>query len=171
MILEGEKVRLRPAVRDDLATYTRWYTDPELRHYMGPQGETFDALQSPPSDQVNFSVEPKDGRLIGFVFITLIRTISRHCELGLVAIGEGDYWDKGYGSEMVRMALGYCFRELNMHQVHVETAEFNERARRCYGSIFPHEQRHREWVWEDGRFWDGIYFDITEEEFNASDSD
>ena len=170
MILEGEKVRLRPAVREDLAAYTRWYTDPEFRHYMGPPGETFDALQSPPSNQVNFSVELKDGRLIGFGFVTLIRTINRHCELGQVAIGEPAYRDQGYGTEMVRMALGYCFRELNMHQVHVETAEFNERARRCYGSIFPHDQRHRQWAWEEGRFWDEIYFDITEEEFNASDS-
>jgi len=97
--------------------------------------------------------------------------VHRQCELGLVAIGKRDCWDKGYGSEMVRLALGFCFRELNMHQVHVETAEFNERARRCYRAIFPHEQRHRQWVWEGGRFWDEIYFDITEEEFDASDSD
>ena len=171
MTLEGKNVRLRPAVREDLAAYTRWYTDPEFRHYMGPQGETFDALQSPRSNQLNFSVELKDGRLIGLVFITDISTVHRRCELGIVAIGERDCWDKGYGSGMVRLALGYCFRELNMHQVHVETAEFNERARRCYAAIFPHEQRHRQWVWEEGRFWDGIYFDITEEEFDGSDSD
>jgi len=170
LILEGENVRLRPAVRDDLATYTRWYTDDEFRKYMGPPGDALDALQSPPSDQVQFSVELKAGRPIGFIFITDIRTVHRQCELGLVAIGERDCWDKGYGSEMVRLALGYCFGELHMHQVHVETAEFNERARRCYGSIFPHEQRHRQWVWEDGRFWDEIYFDVTEEEFDANDS-
>ncbi len=29
------------------------------------------------------------------------------------------------------------------------------------------EQRHREWVWSDVRFWDEVYFDITEEEWAA----
>ena len=171
MILEGERVRLRPAVREDLAAYTRWYTDDEFRKYiMEPPGEAFDALQSPRSNQLTFSVELLDGRLIGCVYITDITTAHRHCELALVAIGERDCWDKGYGSEMVRLALRFCFRELNMHQVHISTAEFNERARRCYGAIFPHEQRHRQWSSSEGRFWDEIYFDITEEEFNGSDS-
>ncbi len=167
MLLEGERLRLRPATAEDLPTYTRWYTDPEFRHYMGPPGETFAALKSPPPDQVNFSAETKDGRLIGMLFVTRIRTVSRHSELGVVAIGEHDCWDQGYGTEMVKLALRFCFRELGMHQVHIVTAEFNERARRCYEKIFPHEQRHRQWVWEEGRFWDEVYFDITEEEFDA----
>lgn len=31
MILEGERVRLRPASLDDKPAYVRWYTDPEFR--------------------------------------------------------------------------------------------------------------------------------------------
>ncbi len=127
------------------------------------------ALASPPPDQVNFSAETKEGRLIGLVMITNIRTVNRICGLGYVGIGEKDCWDRGYGTEMVRLALGYCFRELNMHTVYIRATEFNERARRCYGRIFPHQVRHRESEWEDGRFWDEIYFDITEEEFEALD--
>ena len=167
MILEGERVRLRPATRDDLPAYTRWFTDPEFRHFIGPAEGALAALQAPPDNQVNFSAETRDGRLIGFVFITQIRTASRRCELGEVGIGERDWWDKGYGTEIVKLALRFCFGELGMHQVHIRTAEFNERARRCYGRLFPFEQRHRQWVWEEGRFWDEIYFDITEEEFAA----
>ncbi len=169
MILEGELVRLRPATVDDLPAYTRWFTNPEFRRYMGPSGGTLAALGSPPPDQVNFSAETKAGRLFGYLFVTRIRTVNRHCELGEVAIGEHDWWGKGYVTEMVKLALQFCFRELGMHQAHVRTAEFNERARRCYEKIFPHQQRHRQWVWEEGRFWDEIYFDITEEEFDAID--
>ncbi len=166
MILEGEHVRLRPATDDDLATYTRWFTDPEFRHLMGPSGGTLEALRSTPSDQVNLSAETTDDeRLVGYVFITNIRTVNRHCELGEVAIGEPDARDKGYGTEMLKLVLAYCFDELGMHQVHVRTAEFNERARHTYAKIFPNEQRHREWVWSDDRFWDEIYFDITEQEW------
>ncbi len=167
MILEGEHVSLRPATADDLPAYTRWYTDPDFRYYMGPQGETFDTLLSPRPNGVNFSVEEIGGRLIGFIFLTGIRTVNRHCELGLVAVGEPEYQDKGYGTEMLELVLGYCFDELGMHQVHVRTAEFNERARHTYGKIFPNEQRHREWVWSVDRFWDEVYFDITEEEWAA----
>lgn len=169
MILEGELVRLRPATAEDLPAYVRWYTDPEFRHYMGWGDDVITALSSPPPDQVNFSLETRDGRLVGFLYVTRVRTVNRNCELGYVAIGERDCWDKGYGTEMVKLALRFCFRELGMHQVHILTAEFNERARRCYEAIFPHQQRHRQWVWEEGRFWDEIYFDITEEEFDALD--
>ena len=167
MILEGENVRLRPATIDDLPAYTRWYTDPEFRHYMGAEGELFDMLLSPRPSGANFSVEENGGRLIGLVFVTGIRTINRHCELGLVAIGEPDARDKGYGTEMLKLVLAYCFDELGMHQVQIRTAEFNERARHTYAKLFPNEQRHRECVWEDGRFWDEIYFDVTEEEWAA----
>ncbi len=167
MIIEGENGRLRPARTDDLPAYTRWYTDPEFRHYMGNGSDTLSWLRSPQSDQVNFSVEEKSGRLIGLVFVTDIRTVNRHCELGQVAIGEPDARDKGYGTEVVKLALGFCFGELGMHQVHIRTAEFNERARACYAKLFPGQQVHREWVWEDGRFWDEIYFDVTEVEWAA----
>ena len=165
MIIEGENVRLRLATIEDLSAYTRWYTDPEFRHYMGNGSDTLSWLQSPQSDQVNFSVEENSGRLIGFVFVTDIRTVNRHCELGQVAIGEPDARDKGYGTEIVKLALGFCFGELGMHQVHIRTAEFNERARACYAKLFPGQQVHREWVWEDGRSWDEIYFDVTEKEW------
>ena len=167
MILEGERVRLRPATLDDLPAFTRWYTDPEFRHYMGSGNDTFSWLRSPQSDQVNFSVEAKDGTLTGLVFVTDIRTVNRHCELGVVAIGEPDARDKGYGTEMLELILDFCFGEMGMHQVHVRTAEFNERARHVYAKLFPNEQRHRDWVWADGRFWDEIYFDVTEGEWAA----
>jgi len=167
MILEGERVRLRPATADDLPAYTRWWTDPEFLYYMGPPGETFSALLSAQANQINFSLETKEGRLVGLLFLTRINAHDRHCELGVVAIGERDCRGQGLGTEMTRLALRFCFDELGMHQVHIRTAEFNERARRCYGRIFPHQQRHRQWAWQDGRFWDEVYFDITEEEFAA----
>ena len=170
MILEGERVRLRPTTLDDKPAYVRWYTDPELRNYMGPGYDVLDALGREQANQINFSAETKEGRLIGFLFITGIRTQERHCDLGVVAIGEREYWDRGYGTEIVLLALRFCFRELGMQQVHIVTQEFNERARRCYGRIFPHQQRHRRVGWHDGRLWDQMYFDITEEEFAARES-
>jgi RimJ/RimL family protein N-acetyltransferase len=172
LILEGQRVRLRPATSDDLAAYTRWFTDAEFRRYMGTGVDVLRSLVSPPADQANFSVETADGRLIGLVMITNVRTVNRSCALGYVGLGEKDCWDQGLGTEIVKLALRYCFRELNMHQVFIHTAEFNERARRCYGKIFPHAARHRECEWQpaDERFYDQIFFDILEDEFGAMDS-
>lgn len=170
MILEGERIRLRPATSDDLPIYTRWFTDAEFRSYMGRGSDVLQALLSPPPDQANFSVETLDGELIGLVMITNVRTVNRSCALGYVGIGERDCWDKGYGTEMVKLALGYCFRQLGMHQVFIHTIEYNQRARRCYERIFPHEARHREGEWQDGKFYDQIYYDILEDEFAALES-
>lgn len=167
VILEGERVRLRPAGRDDLAAYIRWFTDADFRRYMGTGVDVFEGIVSPRWDQAVLSAETTEGRLIGFVMIGRIRNIIRNCELTDVGIGEKDSWDQGYGTEMVKLALGYCFRELGMHQVRIVTDVYNERAQRCYGRIFPHRAVHRDrvWEWQEGRFWDQIYFDILEDEF------
>ena len=167
MIIEGDNVRLRPATPDDRPAYTRWYTDPEFRRYLGNGDGTLQMVTSPRPDAVTFSVEEKDGTLAGLIFVCHIRTESRHCEIGPVGIGDPARRDKGLGTEMTELALGFCFDELNMHQVHIVTTEFNERARACYAKLFPRQQVHREQVWADGRFWDEIYFDITEEEWAA----
>ena len=169
MILEGERIRLRPATREDLPAYIRWHSDPEFRRFMGFGVELFQAVVSPPWDETVFSTETNEGRLIGFVMIARMRNVTRNCELVDVGIGERDCWDQGYGTEMVKLALRYCFRELGMHQVRIVTSAYNERAQRCYGRIFPHRAVHRDRAWEpqEGRFWDEIYFDILEEEFAA----
>ncbi len=169
MQLEGERVRLRPADTEDLPAYVRWYAAPEFRRLMGRGDDVIAGLAASRPDRVNYSAETKDGRLIGLVVIARIRTVNRSCELTDVGIGERDCWDLGYGTEIMKLALRFCFRDLSMRQAHIVTAEFNERARRCYGRLFPFEQRRRQRVWEDGRFWDEIYFDITEEEFDALD--
>lgn len=169
MILEGERIRLRTATRDDLPAYIRWHGDTEFRRYMGTGVDVFQAVVSPPWNEVVLSAETKEGRLIGLVMIGKIRNVNRNCELTDVGIGEKDCWDRGYGTEMVKLALGHCFRELGMHQVRISTAAYNERAERCYGRIFPHRAIHRDraWLWEDGRFYDQVYFDILEDEFAA----
>ena len=172
MILEGERIRLRAATPEDLPAYIRWHADPEFRRFMGTGGDVFEAVVSAKWDQAVLSAETKEGRLIGFVMIARIRNVERSCELTDVGIGEKDCWDQGYGTEMVMLALRHCFRDLGMHSVRIVTASYNERAQRCYRRIFPHRQVHRErqWFWEDGKFYDQIYFDILEDEFAALES-
>ena len=98
MILESDRIRLRPATREDLPAYTRWHTDPEFRRSMGTGVELFQAIVSPPWDQTVFSTETKEERLIGFVMIAGVRNVTRNCELVDVGIGEKDCWDQGYGT-------------------------------------------------------------------------
>jgi len=47
-------------------------------------------------------------------------------------IGEADYRGRGYGTETVRLMLDYAFTALGLHNVDLETWEYNRAAQRAY---------------------------------------
>ena len=123
MIIEGKNVRLRPATPDDVPAYTRWYTDPEFRRHLGNGDGTLQMVTSPQPGAVTFSVEAKDGTLIGLIVVRHIRTESRHCEIGPVGIGDPTFRDKGLGTEMTELALGFWEPDTALANRHLELIE------------------------------------------------
>ena len=68
-----------------------------------------------------------------------------------------DDWGRGYGREMIVLALRYAFNELNLHRV-AHDERFNERALKLYEKLgFRHEGRGREHLLLDGERWDIVY--------------
>lgn len=83
-----------------------------------------------------------------------------------IALGEPEYWGKGYGTEAMRLLLRYAFTELNLHRVTLFLFEYNPRAMRSYEKAgFRVEGRTRQVLRREGRTWDGIYMGILRSEW------
>jgi hypothetical protein len=76
----------------------------------------------------------EDDVLIGF--IGLFDLYKHHGDtLVAIALGESKYWDKGCGTDAMRVMLRYSFNELNLRRVGLIVFEYNPRAIRSYEKV------------------------------------
>jgi RimJ/RimL family protein N-acetyltransferase len=108
-----------------------------------------------------------EDRLIGFVGLWDIRWNHGDTMVG-IGIGERDCWGKGYGTEAMRLVVGFAFRELNLRRVTLVVFDYNPRAIRSYEkSGFKVEGRLREAMNRDGQRYDMVYMGILKEEWQG----
>ena len=107
-----------------------------------------------------------EDKLIGF-FGLWLDLINNEAWIGL-GIGERDFWGKGYGTDMMKLALQYAFIELNVHRVSLGLFEYNPRALRSYEKAgFRLEGRTRRDVLRGGERGDSLWMGILREEWFA----
>lgn len=109
----------------------------------------------------------EDDRLIGDVGIPAQHDGNGDTVVG-IALGERDYWGKGYGTDAMRILLRYAFTELNLHRVSLDVFEYNPRAIRSYEKAgFRREGCERGFLNREGRRWDLIHMGILRSEWEA----
>jgi len=167
-VLEGERVTLRAASREDMARLARFENDlgfvlagggdpPEPVPLERLQRDFDGEISDPPTGKIEFAVEA-DGAYIGRCGLYNIDRTARHAELWL---GDTEYWGRDYGREAVGLLLDYAFRLRNLRRVWLEVHSANERAIRAYRSCgFVEEGRMREHVWLGGRYVDNVVMGV-----------
>ena len=159
-ILQGKRVRLRPIEELDLPLFIRWLNDPDVRYWLsmadGPEftleseQEWYEEMRADPWRLV-WCIETEDGQPIGNLGLHGIEETHGRATLG-IAIGEKDFWGRGYGTEAIRQVLRYAFTELGLRRITLGTDEDNARGIRCYekcgfvreGLLRGHRLRHGE---------------------------
>jgi RimJ/RimL family protein N-acetyltransferase len=173
----GEKVALGPWSRAVVPLVNRWDNDfavgilsgdapgPVVRE--ATEADVERAVRGEPRhSSLPFVIyELATMRPIGVTDLRHINYQRRTAEFG-VAIGEKDYWGKGYGTEAVTLVLDYAFSVLGLHNVMLDTNSFNERAIRCYRRVgFKEIGRRREAQRLGDRIYDVVYMDCLATEF------
>lgn len=138
MIIQGEKVNLRPIAPADLERMVAWSQDPEVCQYLDgnyPQNleDANGWLQKVLSDRHNkrWSLLTKSGRLIGDIELDHITWRSGEAELR-VCIGEKSFWNQGYGTDAVSTVIAHAFDGMGLKRVYLRVFTENVRAIRCY---------------------------------------
>jgi len=164
VLLQGERIVLRPPDRGDIDLFLRWFNDPEIWSFLlrdrplgrAEEEEWFANLHKRPED-VLFVIALKDGPAIGSCGLHKVGLPGARAELG-IAIGDKEQWNRGLGGEAMDLLCEYGFQVLNLHRLGLDVYAYNARAIRCYERAgFQIEGRRRE-----ARFWNGAWHDVVQ---------
>lgn len=176
-MLTGERVTLRELRREDLPRLWEFNNDLDVELAGGgdpPMPRSFERLQADfdrgaakgGRDGAWFAIEI-DGSFVGQYGLMNFNETSQTAELG-IAIGDRNYWGRGYGREAVRLLVDYAFRYRNFRRVWLWVHADNERAIRAYRACgFVEEGRLREHMYSNRRYVDAVYMGLLRSEWRG----
>lgn len=144
-LLRGERVILRPYeagfTEEELRRVYRWSRDESVLRWSGGSvlAMSFEdfknafqrELRRQDKHSRTFGLLTDTGELIGRLGYYHIDYRRREAELG-IAIGEKEYWGRGYGTDAVKTLLTHIFEETDLQRVYLFTYAENVRAQRSF---------------------------------------
>ena len=172
----GRQIVLRRHRVENLRTFMRWYTDPEVarltRYQQAPLSQDeiqrFFYSRIMGTDFLSMAIHLRESnRLVGTCAFSQLDG-DNGSTLFHITIGERDAWGLGYGTEATQLMLEHAFTRLALHRVALTVFDFNPRAIRSYQKCgFVEEGRARQAIFRDGRFWDEIHMSVLLDEWEA----
>jgi RimJ/RimL family protein N-acetyltransferase len=175
--IRGELVYLRPAEREDIDLFVRWFADAETTRYLSSRAPFSKAMEEKWFESM---VEQQGKRQYHFVICLLaddraIGTAGFHhvnqedgnAAFG-ISIGEKAEWSKGYGTDALRAICDFGFGQLRLERIELDVYEPNRRAQRSYEKAgFVTEGTLRHSHFSDGQFQDVVRMALLREDWAA----
>jgi RimJ/RimL family protein N-acetyltransferase len=140
-IIQGNKIRLREKKFSDVRNDYRWQVDPDLSKLDAAPVlitsfslyllDYAAALHQSHASRYPLAIETLEGKHIGNCTCYDIDENKREAQMGII-IGNRDYWDKGYGADVVNTLVGHVFRTTQIHRLYLKTLDWNLRAQKCF---------------------------------------
>lgn len=174
--IPGEVVNLRPIKKSELAIIRRWLKDKELVRFafgVEADGKVLEKIAHDYyADIVEglkyvLGIENKKGQLEGFIRYTL-REDGTVARIGIM-IGEKKNWNKGLGTQGMQLLLKYLFEIIDIDKIELDTADFNQRAQRCFEKVgFRRTGEFSDVDFLKGSYSHRIYMHLSKEDYLKS---
>ena len=176
-LLRGEHVYLRPAEREDLPRFVRWFSDAETTRglmlrapfSLAAEEQWFAEITANQGKSVYHFVVCRlsDGEPIGTAGLHDLDFVNGNAEFG-ISLGEKGEWNKGYGTDALHVLCDFGFGELRFERIELRVYAGNARARRSYekaGFVLEGTVRHKHFA--EGRFEDVLMMSLLRDEWLA----
>ncbi len=140
-MITGSRIILREKKLADARDDYNWEMDPALAKLDAASISpiTFSRYLSDYTEELHNSspasrrlaIETLDGKHIGNCSYYNIDETNGEAELGIM-IGNRDYWNKGYGTDVVTTLIDHIFRETNLERIYLKTLDSNIRAQKSF---------------------------------------
>lgn len=178
-MMQGKLVRLRQREASDAARVHGYLNDRRVTQYLGRryqfslaevEATVLGEASHPLSREMSiFAIETLgDGAYIGHCGLHLQFAEAGVAELG-ITIGDPACWSRGYGTDAVRLLVGFGFDTMNLHRIMLNTFDFNERGIAAYRKAgFVEEGRRRQAHYRAGRYGDTVVMSVLQHEHRAA---
>ena len=173
----GERCYLSPIDPEDARAFTAWLNDAEVaagvtftRRVINVEQER-EGLAKLAAEPYSFAIVAlDDDELLGSCGIGGVSAVDRTGELGIM-IGNKEFWNRGFGTEAVRLLLRFAFLTLNLNNICLTVHSFNERAIRCYEKCgFKHCGHWPDSWYHDGKLHGTVYMYLLRADFEGGSS-
>mgnify|MGYP005849092943 CR=1 FL=1 len=171
----NETLVLRKVDTRDFKEIYRILSDPKVTKYLSielPENEEdikknikFSIMDWNAAVGLSYSVF-LNGTFIGLVNLYNIRWYYSRAEVGLFL--DSRYWEKGYGSKILRKIIEYCFYTLGLHRLEAHIFPQNEASIRLFEKFgFKREGICRDYAQNlDDQWQDCIQYSLLSEEYS-----
>ncbi len=174
-ILKGDRVILRPIIKEDAPQMFSALSDKESMRLTGTQAtytleqvETFCENISMANDRADYAITINDDpTYIGEVVLNQIDWDNRNASFR-IALSNQKYFGKGYGTDATKLILAYGFETLRLHRIELEVYDFNPRAQHVYEKVgFIREGLRRDVLLWGEKYQSAIIMSILAPEYQA----
>jgi RimJ/RimL family protein N-acetyltransferase len=140
-MIKGDRIILRDKSIEDVHDDYKWETDPELAAldatipvklpFNKYKQDYVEEIRHPYFASCRFAIETQEGKHIGNCAYYHISERIGETELGIM-IGEKEFWNQGYGVDVISTLLKYIFENTALKRVYLKTLASNYRAQTCF---------------------------------------
>jgi len=177
-MFKGKKTILKAYEKAFYPMACKFFNDEEFRSFLDPsallpvssveEAAILDGFMNPKdkSKSYNFAITTLQGKYIGGCSYFNFNHKAGTVWVG-IAIGDKNYWGKGYGTDALDTLLHLLFNEHNARKVLLNVFAFNERGIASYKKLgFKEEGRLKEQLYRYGKYHDDVMMALFKKDYS-----